>query len=406
MNVVVGQSGGPTTVINASLAGVYQAAIKAGVDKVYGMQNGISGFLKEKLILLNDVLKGEEDIELLKRTPACYLGSCRHKLKSADVSGEEYEKIFEILKKYEIDCFLYIGGNDSMDTVAKLSAYGKKIGSSVRFVGVPKTIDNDLTETDHTPGYGSAAKFVATTLKELVRDCAIYDLYSVTIVEIMGRNAGWLTAAAALAKGEDCEGVDMIFLPEVPFTVEEFVGKISARLKEKKNLVIAVSEGVKLPDGRYVCELSAGDSGEDVFGHKQLTGTALFLAGVCAKQLGVKTRAIELSTLQRCAGHIASLTDIDEAFSAGAAAVQAVLNGQSGVASILVRAGENPYVCKTDIADVMKIANAEKCVPLEWIDTVNAYILPAFLEYARPLIQGELTPYYKDGLPMHLIYKK
>ena len=405
MNIVVGQSGGPTTVINASLAGVYKAAVQAGVNKVYGMQNGISGFLQEKLILLNDVLKGEEEIELLKRTPACFLGSCRHKLKSAEVCGEEYEKIFEILKKYEIDCFLYIGGNDSMDTVAKLSAYGKKIGGSVRFVGVPKTIDNDLTETDHTPGYGSAAKFVATTMKELVRDCAIYDLYSVTIVEIMGRNAGWLTAAAALAKGEDCEGVDMIFLPEVPFTVEEFVGKISTKLKEKKNLVIAVSEGVKLPDGRYVCELSACDCGEDVFGHKQLTGTALFLANVCAKQLGVKTRAIELSTLQRCAGHIASLTDINEAFAAGERAVKAAMEGQSGVASILVRAGENPYVCKTDVADVMKIANAEKCVPVEWIDGVNAYMLPAFLNYARPLIQGELTPYYENGLPKHLINK-
>ena len=406
MNVVVGQSGGPTTVINASLAGVYQAAIQAGANKVYGMQNGISGFLKEKLILLNELLDSEEKIELLKRTPACYLGSCRHKLKSADVSGEEYEKIFEVLAKYQIDCFLYIGGNDSMDTVAKLSAYGKKIGSPVRFVGVPKTIDNDLTETDHTPGYGSAAKFVATTMKELVRDCAIYDLYSVTIVEIMGRNAGWLTAAAALAKGEDCEGADMIFLPEIPFTVDEFVGKISARLQQKKNLVIAVSEGVKLPDGRYVCELSAGDSGEDVFGHKQLTGTALFLANVCAKRLGVKTRAIELSTLQRCAGHIASLTDINEAFDAGAAAVQAAMNGQSGVASILVRAGENPYVYKTAVADVMKIANAEKCVPVEWIDTVNADMLPAFLEYARPLIQGELVPYYENGLPTHLLYKE
>ena len=406
MNVVVGQSGGPTTVINASLAGVYQAAIQAGANKVYGMQNGISGFLKEKLILLNELLDSEEKIELLKRTPACYLGSCRHKLKSADVSGEEYEKIFEVLAKYQIDCFLYIGGNDSMDTVAKLSAYGKKIGSPVRFVGVPKTIDNDLTETDHTPGYGSAAKFVATTMKELVRDCAIYDLYSVTIVEIMGRNAGWLTAAAALAKGEDCEGADMIFLPEIPFTMDEFVEKISARLQKKKNLVIAVSEGVKLPDGRYVCELSAGDSGEDVFGHKQLTGTALFLANVCAKRLGVKTRAIELSTLQRCAGHIASLTDINEAFDAGAAAVQAAMNGQSGVASILVRAGENPYVCKTAVADVMKIANAEKCVPVDWIDAVNADMLPAFLEYARPLIQGELVPYYENGLPTHLRCKE
>lgn len=401
MNVVVGQSGGPTTVINASLAGVYKAAMQAGASKVYGMQNGISGLLQEKLILLNDLLAGEEKIELLKRTPACFLGSCRHKVKA-----EEYDSIFAILQKYEIDCFLYIGGNDSMDTVAKLSAYGKQIGSPIRFVGVPKTIDNDLTETDHTPGYGSAAKFVATTIKELVRDCAIYDLYSVTIVEIMGRNAGWLTAASALARGEDCEGADMIFLPEIPFTLESFFEKISARLKEKKNLVIALSEGIKLPDGRYVCELSACNQGEDVFGHKQLTGTATFLANECAKQLGVKTRAIELSTLQRCAGHIASLTDINEAFAAGEAALRAAVNGQSGVTAILVREGNNPYRFTTGIADVNKIANREKCVPVEWIDEVNAYMLPPFIEYAKPLIQGELTPYFVDGLPSHLVYGK
>lgn len=406
MNVVVGQSGGPTTVINASLAGVYLAAVQAGANKVYGMQNGIAGFLKEKLVLLNDLLDSEEKIELLKRTPACYLGSCRHKLKAAEVNGEEYEKIFAVLQKYQIDCFLYIGGNDSMDTVAKLSAYGKKIGSPVRFVGVPKTIDNDLTETDHTPGYGSAAKFVATTVKELVRDCAIYDLYSVTIVEIMGRNAGWLTAASALAKSADCEGADMIFLPEIPFTIEDFIEKISTKLKGKKNLVIAVSEGVKLPDGRYVCELSACDQGEDVFGHKQLTGTATFLANECAKRLGVKTRAIELSTLQRCAGHIVSLTDINEACEAGKAAVEAAMSGQSGVASILVRKGENPYCCETDIVDVAKIANQEKCVPIEWIDAVNADMLPPFIEYARPLIQGELTPYFVEGLPSHLVFGK
>ena len=405
MNVVVGQSGGPTVVINSSLAGVYQAAIQAGAKTVYGMKNGISGFLQEQLVVLNDVLDSEEKIELLKRTPACYLGSCRHKLKSADVALAEYEMIFALLEKYDIGWFFYIGGNDSMDTVAKLSAYGKKIGSPIRFVGVPKTIDNDLMETDHTPGFGSAAKFVATAMKELVRDCAIYDLYSVTIVEIMGRNAGWLTAASALAKGDDCEGVDMIFLPEVPFTVEEFLAKISARLKEKKNLVIAVSEGVKLPDGRYVCELSASEQGADVFGHKQLTGTALFLSGVVARELKVKTRAIEFSTLQRCASHIASLTDINEAFAAGEGAVKAAAEGMSGVASIFVRASQNPYVCEVNVADVMKIANCEKCVPMEWIDTVNAYMLPAFIDYARPLIQGEPTQTYVDGLPKHIVLK-
>ena len=405
MNVVVGQSGGPTAVINASLAGVFEAAVKLGADKVYGMQNGISGFLQEKLILLNDVLGDTMQIELLKRTPACFLGSCRHKLKSAEQNEEEYKKIFEILTKYEIDCFFYIGGNDSMDTVAKLSAYGKKIGSPVRFVGVPKTIDNDLTETDHTPGYGSAAKFVATTMKELVCDSTIYDLYSVTIVEIMGRNAGWLTAASALAKGEDCDGVDLIYLPETPFTLDGFFEKLSAKLKEKKSLVIAVSEGIKLPDGRYVCELACENQKEDVFGHKQLTGTALFLAGECANRLKIKARAIEFSTLQRCASHIASLTDIEEAYEVGAGAVQAAVDGKSGVATVFVRASENPYRCEIGVREIDKIANQEKTVPLEWIDTENMGLTEEYLAYARPLIQGELTPIFEKGLPKH-IYRK
>ena len=240
MNVIVGQSGGPTAVINASLAGVYDAAKKAGAQHVYGMKNGIEGVLQDRLICLEEILDTPEKVELLKRTPASYLGSCRYKLKSHEQSLAEYERIFSVLKSRQIDYFFYIGGNDSMDTTAKLAAYGKKIGSPVRFVGVPKTIDNDLMVTDHTPGYGSAAKFVAATMKELVCDSTIYDLYSVTIVEVMGRNAGWLTAASALAKGEDCDGVDMICLPETPFTLQEFIDRVAALLKKKKSLVIAV----------------------------------------------------------------------------------------------------------------------------------------------------------------------
>ncbi len=403
MNVVVGQSGGPTVAINASLAGVYQAAIQAGANKVYGMRNGIFGLLQERLVLLNETLSNDEKIELLKRTPACYLGSCRYKLKTADKSEEEYKKIFAILEKYDIGCFFYIGGNDSMDTVDKLSAYGQKIGSKIRFVGVPKTIDNDLMVTDHTPGYGSAAKFVATVIKELVRDTEIYDIKAVTIVEIMGRNSGWLTAAAALAKGEDCHGADMIFLPEIPFTMENFFAKISARLQTKNNLVIAVSEGVKLPDGRYVCELASCGQGEDVFGHKQLTGTALFLAGECAKRFGVKTRAIELSTLQRASSHLASLTDIDESCKVGAAAVKAALEGKSGVAATFVRTSDKPYHCETGIVAIEEIANREKTVPVEWICEDGAGLNEEYITYAKPLIQGELTPYFVDGLPKHLI---
>ena len=402
MNVVIGQSGGPTAVINSSLAGVFEAAIRAGAGKVYGMQNGISGLLQEKLLLLNDVLGDQEQIELLKRTPACFLGSCRHKLKDEAKCLDEYEKIFAVLKKYEVGYFFYIGGNDSMDTVAKLSAYGAKIGSDVRFVGVPKTIDNDLPVTDHTPGYGSAAKFVATTMKELVCDSTIYDLASVTIVEIMGRNAGWLTAAAALAKGDDCDGVDMICLPEVPFTLEGFLEDITRLMERKKSLVIAVSEGIKLPDGRYVCELSASDAKEDVFGHKQLTGTALFLAGVCANRLHIKARAIELSTLQRCASHIASGTDIEEAYRAGERAVQAAMEGDSGVAATLVRVSDAPYRCETGVVDVREMANREKTLPLEWITADGRGVTEAYLAYALPLIQGELTPIYANGLPTHL----
>ncbi len=405
MNIVVGQSGGPTTVINSSLAGVYEAAVKAGAAKIYGMQNGILGFLQERLIPLHEIFDTQK-VELLKRTPACYLGSCRYKLKSAEENAEDYEKIFAILKKYEIDCFFYIGGNDSMDTICKLAAYGKKINSPIRFVGVPKTIDNDLMVTDHTPGYGSAAKFVATTLKEVVRDVAIYDLKSVTIVEIMGRNAGWLTAASALAKGEDCEGVDMIYLPELPFDLDSFIVKVEEMQKTKKSLVIAVSEGIKLADGRYVCELSAADQTEDVFGHKQLAGTAQFLAGECAKRLGIKARAIELSILQRCAAHICSLTDINEAYEVGAAAVRAAVDGQSGVTVTLVRVSSTPYEFTTSVVDIDKIANYEKQVPIEWIDVCNAGMLAPFIEYARPLIQGELTPVYVDGLPKHLVLKK
>ena len=405
MNVIVGQSGGPTAVINSSLAGVYHAAKEAGADKIYGMVNGILGFLQERLILLNEALKTEKEIELLKRTPACFLGSCRYKLKSAETNAEEYEKIFALLNKYDIGCFFYIGGNDSMDTVAKLSAYGKKIGSSIRFVGVPKTIDNDLMITDHTPGYGSAAKFVATAIKELVCDSTIYAIPSLTIVEIMGRNAGWLTAACALAKGEDCQGADLIYLPEIPFDLENFLSKISTLLQNKNGLVVAVSEGIKLPDGRYVCELANSAQEQDVFGHKQLTGTALFLADVCAKRLNIKTRAIELSTLQRCASHCASLTDVTEAFCVGEAAVKAAMNGQSGVVATLVRASDAPYCYETGIATIEGIANQEKTVPLAWINDDGTGLNEEYFTYARPLIQGELAPMYVDGLPCHLIRK-
>lgn len=405
MNVVVGQSGGPTAVINASLAGVYKTAIQAGVEKVYGMKNGIEGFLRERLVDLKSVLDAPEKIEILKRTPSSFLGSCRYKLKSAKENAAEYEKIFSVLKKYDIGCFFYIGGNDSMDTISKLSAYGKKIGSQIRFIGIPKTIDNDLMVTDHAPGYGSAAKFVATSVKEVIRDSSVYDMKSVTIVEIMGRNAGWLTAASALAAGEDCDGADMIFLPENVFDPDAFINKIAERQKRKHNLVIAVSESLTIADGRYVCELADSAQEEDLFGHKRLTGTARYLAEEVNRRLNVKTRAIELSTLQRCASHSASLTDVNEAYEVGSAAVKAALQGQSGMAVVLIRTSSEPYRCTTELVEVERLANHEKRIPAEWIDEENARMREAFTEYALPLIRGELSPYYKNGLPCHILLK-
>lgn len=401
MNVIVGQSGGPTAVINASLAGVYEAAKKAGVSTVYGMKNGITGVLEDKVVRLEKVFDTPEKIELLKRTPSACLGSCRYKLKSAEENPADYERIFSVLKRYEIDCFFYIGGNDSMDTVAKLCAYGKKIGSSVRFIGIPKTIDNDLMNTDHSPGYGSAAKYVATALKEVIQDAMAYDMKSLLIVEIMGRNAGWLAAASALAKGEDCDGVDMIFLPETCFDLDKFIQKIKDKQKTKGNLVVAVSESLKVADGRYVCELADSAQEEDQFGHKRLTGTARFLADECTKRLGIKTRAIELSTLQRCASHLTSLTDVTEAYEAGVYALNAAIGGKNGVAIAFERTSDAPYRCEMRAVEIEKLANREKTVPLEWIDAENACMKEEFLAYARPLIQGELSPIYKDGLPCH-----
>ena len=405
-NAIVGQSGGPTAVINASLAGVYKACVEQGADCVYGMCNGIQGLLQKNVVDLSEKLPTSLEVELLKRTPASFLGSCRYKLPKLDSDDTTvYETLFAILEELEIAWFFYIGGNDSMDTIAKLSEYGRRIGSDIKFVGVPKTIDNDLMVTDHTPGYGSAAKYIATVMKELVRDGLVYDTRAVLIVEIMGRNAGWLTAAAALAKGDDCEGVDMICLPEVPFDVDKFIADIDELQKTKKSLVIAVSEGIKLADGRYVCELAADEVSADVFGHKNLTGTARYLADRVGAALGTKTRAVELSTLQRCASHIASDTDIEEAFMAGAAAANAAADGQTGVMIALKRLSDCPYQCVTEAHDIHAVANLEKTIPLEWINDEHTDLLPAFHAYARPLIHGEPSQMYVDGLPRHIYMK-
>lgn len=344
-NVIVGQSGGPTAVINSSLAGVYRTARDRGFNKVYGMRHGIQGFLDEKFVDLSKYIKSDLDIELLKRTPSAFLGSCRYKLPEIHEDQQIYEKLFNIMDKLEIECFIYIGGNDSMDTIRKLSDYGVLTGRGQKFVGVPKTIDNDLALTDHTPGFGSAAKYIATSVKEVIRDGLglSYNKDMVTIVEIMGRNAGWLTGSSALSKGEDCTGPDLIYLPEVPFDIQKFLDRIKKLLQKKRSVVVAVSEGIKLKDGRYVCELANSSNAVDAFGHKQLTGTADYLANYLAAELGCKTRGIELSTLQRSASHSASRVDINEAFMVGGAAVKAADEGDSGKMIVIDRVSDDPY---------------------------------------------------------------
>lgn len=401
-NVIVGQSGGPTAVINATLAGVFQAALHRGATKIYGMCHGIEGFLQDEYVDLGEKINGQVEIELLKRTPSSYLGSCRFKLPSVEEKEEVYRIIFQKLEELQIGYFFYIGGNDSMDTIMKLSDYGEKIGSGIRFIGVPKTIDNDLAVTDHTPGYGSAAKYIAVVIKELVRDATVYGTNYVTIVEVMGRNAGWLTAAASLANGPDCEGVDMICLPEYPFNVENFIEKVAKMQEKKKSIIVAVSEGVKLADGRYVCELSEDARFVDSFGHTSLSGTAHYLANRVAKALNTKTRAIELATLQRCASHMTSRTDITEAYQVGGAAVKAAFEGESGKMVSIVRISNDPYQATTELQDVHKVANVEKKVPLEWLNENHTAMTEGFLDYARPLIQAELSPIFVNGLPQHI----
>jgi 6-phosphofructokinase 1 len=402
-NAIVGQSGGPTAVINSTLAGVLQACLARGARNVYGMVHGIEGLLDEKVTVLSDTLGSEMEIELLKRTPASYLGTCRYKLPDLVHGTEVYEKLFRILNKLDIGWFFYIGGNDSMDTISKLSEYGRQIGSDIRFMGVPKTIDNDLVLTDHTPGYGSAAKYIGVVMKEIIRDATAYGNKYVTIVEIMGRNAGWLTAAAALARGEDCEGVNLICLPEIPFHLDRFLAKVETMQKEQNSIVIAVSEGVKLPDGRYVCELSDDAKFVDAFGHRKLTGTARYLSNLVANNLDTLTRSIELSTLQRAAGHLSSRTDITEAYQVGGAAAKAAFEGMTGKMVALRRISNDPYQCTTELVNVADVANLEKKVPVDWINSYRTDMSADFLAYARPLIQAELTPIYINGLSRHII---
>ena len=408
-NIIVGQSGGPTAVINSSLAGVYKTARERGFHKVYGMLHGIQGFLDEQYVDLSTQIHSDMDIELLKRTPSAFLGSCRYKLPEIHENSQIYEKIFQILDKLEIEAFIYIGGNDSMDTIKKLSDYAIVKGHSQKFLGVPKTIDNDLALTDHTPGFGSAAKYIAASTKEIIRDAlglTYNDRSTITILEIMGRNAGWLTGATALARTEECEGPDLIYLPEVVFDIDKFRKTTEELLRKKKSVVIAVSEGIKLADGRYVCELSGGAGYVDAFGHKQLQGTAAYLAGYLGAEIGCKTRSIEYSTLQRSASHMASRVDVDEAFMVGGAAVKAADEGDTGKMVVIDRVADDPYMSAAGIYDVHRIANNEKLVPRSWMNREGNYVTEEFSNYIEPLIQGDYQPFMVNGLPQHLVLKK
>ena len=394
-NIIVGQSGGPTSVINSSLAGVYKTAKERGFHKVYGMLHGIQGFLDEQYVDLSTQIHSDMDIELLKRTPSAFLGSCRYKLP-------------EIHENPDIEAFIYIGGNDSMDTIKKLSDYAIIKGHAQKFLGVPKTIDNDLALTDHTPGFGSAAKYIAASTKEVIRDALglTYHKEMITVIEVMGRNAGWLTGATALAKTEECDGPDLIYLPELPFDIDKFLKKVQELLKKKESIVIAVSEGIKLSDGRYVCELSGGADYVDAFGHKQLQGTAAYLAGFLGAEIGCKTRSIEFSTLQRSASHMASRVDVNEAFMVGGAAVKAADEGDTGKMVVIDRVSDDPYMSAAGIYDVHRIANNEKLVPRSWVNKEGNYVTDEFINYIEPLIQGDYQPFMVNGLPQHLVLKK
>ncbi len=404
-NIIVGQSGGPTSVINSSLAGVYKNAIERGFDKVYGMLHGIQGLLDEQYIDLSTQIHSELDIELLKRTPSAFLGSCRFKLPEIHEDKSIYEKIFDILNRLDIYAFIYIGGNDSMDTIKKLSDYAILTGQTQKFLGVPKTIDNDLALTDHTPGFGSAAKYIGASTKEVIRDAQglTYKKSMITIMEIMGRNAGWLTGATALARTEDCDGRDVYYFPEFLDIDKFLIQSQRVSLKKKFSVVIAVSEGIRLADGRYICELGSSGDYVDAFGHKQLAGTATYLANFLAAECGCKTRAVELSTLQRSASHMASRVDIDEAFMVGGAAVKAADEGDTGKMIVIDRVSDDPYMAKTGIYDVHRIANEEKVVPRNWMNKDASYVTKDFVDYISPLIQGDYQPIMVNGLPRHLV---
>jgi len=400
-NVIVAQSGGPTVAINASLAGVVHAALESNAyETVYGSVYGILGILEDRLMNMSEQVANHKSfIEDLKVSPSMYLGSCRYKLPDYEDDDATYAFIFNQFKKYNIGAFFYIGGNDSMDTVLKLSHYGEQIGSDIRIIGVPKTIDNDLRITDHTPGYGSAAKYVASSILEIAHDTFIYSVKSVTIVEIMGRDAGWLTAAAALARNQYNSAPHLIYFPEVAFDKNQFIEDVKEQLSKRNNVIIAVSEGIRDKQGNYI---SASTATNDQFGHSQLSGTGKCLEYLIKESINVKVRSIELNVLQRCAAHLSSLTDIDEAFALGSHAVKYALEGLTKCMLVMKRISDQPYQIAIETADIKTIANEAKSIPREWINEAGNDITPELYRYMAPLVVGEPTIRYDNGLPVYL----
>lgn len=401
-NAIVGQSGGPTAVINASLYGVVYEALNREdvIGTIYGMINGIEGFLNENMMDMKP-LEANGELELIKTTPGSYLGSCRYKLPE-DLTDAVYPQLFEKFEKYNIGYFFYIGGNDSMDTVDKLSKYLNDKGiTDITVVGAPKTIDNDLCGTDHCPGFGSAAKYIGTTFAELERDCHVYTTKAVTIVEVMGRDAGWLTAASCLARANGAKGPDFIYLCEVPFSIDTFLKDVKAKLEEQDAVIIAVSEGVKNKDGRYISE-EVQSSAVDSFGHSYIAGAAKVLEDAVRNEIGCKVRSIELNLMQRCAAHLASATDIQESRMLGKAACQYALEGAGGMMAAVIRTSDKPYATEFKALPVCDIANAIKSVPADYINNAGNDVTEKMVDYLTPLIQGEMNTVYENGIPKYI----
>ena len=399
---IFGQSGGPSSVINASAYGVIKTALDSEyITKVYGANHGIKGVLEDRLLVMDE--EDPKELERLLYTPSSALGSCRYKIADPDVDDTDYKRILEIFQKYDVRYFFYNGGNDSMDTCNKISKYMAKVGYDCRVIGVPKTIDNDLFGTDHCPGFASAAKYIATSIMEVYRDCHVYDTGMITIIECMGRHAGWLTAAAELANLSG-EGPDFVYVPEVDFDMDQFLADVTARYEQNKNCMVAVSEGIHYADGSFVSE--AKTSATDGFGHAQLGGLAAHLAAVVKEKTGAKVRGIELSLLQRCAAHCASGTDIQESFASGKAAVEAALAGETDKMVGFVCTREGGYHCETKLFELSKVANFEQKLPLEWINEAHNGVTKEFVDYCLPLIQGETPMVKENGLPRFCHLKK